>query len=111
MARPENYGKKRFQFQSRKSCRLIPSGQLRAIFRRRLPEDFFENAVEVSERLKTNFEGDFTHAQIGIEQEIFRFFKTHARHVVGKIEAGSLLKHFAKIIRAGVDGLCDLTEG
>ena len=39
-----------------------------------LPGDFFEDAIEVGERLEADFIGDFTHAQIRIEQEVLHLF-------------------------------------
>ncbi len=35
---------------------------------------FFEDAIEVGERLEADFIGDFTHAQIRIEQEVLHLF-------------------------------------
>ena len=84
--------------------------QLCAIIRRRLAEDFFENAVEVREGLETNFKRDLADAKIRIEQEILGFFNPHPRDVVGEIDAGDFLEHFAKIIAAHVHCLGDLAQ-
>lgn len=41
--------------------------ELLAIFRGRLADNLFENAVEMSQRLETNFKRHFTYAEIRIE--------------------------------------------
>src|SRR5664279_4274607 len=52
-------------------CTRSVRQQLCAIFGRRLAEDFFEYAVEMRKRLEADFKGDFTYAQIRVEQKIF----------------------------------------
>src|ERR1039458_8621354 len=92
-------------------CTRSVCQQLRAIFGRRLAEDFFEYAVEMRERLEADFKGDFTHAQIRVEQKIFGFFNPHARDVIGEIDADNFFERLAEVITAHVRGLGDLAEG
>src|SRR5258706_4833378 len=92
-----------------KRCFLMRQ-QLRAVFGRRLAEDFLEHAVEVRKRLEADFKGDLTHAQIRIEQKVFGFFNADAGNVVGEIDAGDLFEHLAEVKTAHVDGLGDLAE-
>jgi hypothetical protein len=49
-----------------------------------LASDLPENAIKMSERLKSYFVGDLAHAAIAGEQERFRFFDPDSRDVLGK---------------------------
>lgn len=64
--------------------------------------DFLENPVKVGKGLETYLESDFTDAQVGIEKQILRFFNPHAGDIVGEVQAGHSLEHFAEIEAAGV---------
>jgi hypothetical protein len=75
-----------------------------------LAEQLLEDAVKVGERLEPDFERDFTHAQIRVEEEVFRFFDAHAGDVIGEIDTGDLLEHFAEIEGAHIDRLGDLMQ-
>ena len=70
-----------------------------AIGTRRFSRKFFENTVELGERLESDGEGDFTDAKIGVPQKIARFFEPSARDIVDKIYAGDLLEILAQMIR------------
>ena len=52
--------------------------QLPPVLRRRLAENLFEHAVEVRQRLETDFKRDFTDAQVRIEQQVFRLLDANA---------------------------------
>src|SRR5208283_2875620 len=84
--------------------------QVGAVFRWRLAEESFENAVEMRQRLTTDFVGDVADPQVGIEQQVFRFLNPHARDVMGEGESRNLSEHFAKVEPAGVDRLGDVVE-
>jgi len=85
--------------------------QLRPVIRGRLAKNLLEHAVEMRERLEAHLKRNFTDAQIRVEQEILGFLDAHAGDVIGKIDAGDLLEHFAEVIAAHVHGLGDLAEG
>lgn len=69
-----------------------------------MADHFAEDAIKVGEGLETDFIGDFAHAQVGIDEEVFGLLDAHAGEVVGEIEAGGLFEHFAEIEGAGVHG-------
>ena len=52
--------------------------QLRPIFRGRLAEEFFENAVKMRERLKSHLERDLAHPQVRIQKQTLRFLNPQA---------------------------------
>src|SRR3569833_1273110 len=109
----ENYGQNSRQFQPPRLSIRRGSGDAKgvaAIFGWGLAEHFFEDAVEVRQRLEPDFKRNLAHAQIGIEQQILRFFNPHPRQVIRKIDPGNLLEHFAKIKGTHIDGLGHLTE-
>jgi hypothetical protein len=64
----------------------------------------------MSQGLEADFERDFTHAQIGVEQQIFGFFNPHPGKVIGEIDSGNFLEHFAEIKRAGIARLGHMTQ-
>ena len=68
----------------------------------RLANDFAKNAVEMSERLKTDVVRDFAHPTISVLQQSLGFFNTHSSNVVSKGQSGGAPKKFAKIKCAGV---------
>ena len=76
-----------------------------------LAEDFFEDAVEMGQRLKTDLKGDFADAQVGVEQEVFRLLDPHPGQVVRIVDPGGPLEEFAEIKSAGVHGLGHLPQG
>ena len=53
------------------NLRLFHSQQLRAILTRRLAQDLFEDAIEVGQGLKPDFEGYFTYTKIRVKQQVF----------------------------------------
>src|ERR1035437_1768467 len=57
--------------------RLMPQ-QLFSIVGWRLADGSLKHAVEVSERLKPDFEGNFTHAQVWIQHEVLGFLDANA---------------------------------
>jgi hypothetical protein len=83
----------------------------RAIGTRRFSRQFFENAIELRERLKSHSERDFTDAQTRISQEITRVLEPSVRDVVNKLYAGYLFEILAQIIRVHVDHFCDSGQG
>ncbi|MDB6058204.1 MAG: hypothetical protein JWO95_2048 [Verrucomicrobiales bacterium] len=85
--------------------------QLCPIIARRLPGNFLKHAIEVRQRLESDFIRDFADAQIWIEQQVLRLFDAHARDVVGEVQPGGLLEHLAKMERARVNRLGNLAEG
>src|SRR6266540_7370169 len=74
-----------------------------AIGTRRFSRKFFENTVELGERLESGSEGDFTDSSIGIQEKITRFFESVPCNIIHKICAGDLLKLLAQMICADVD--------
>src|SRR5271167_2556378 len=85
-------------------------GKLGAVAGRGLPHDPLEHAIEMRQGLKAHFIRDLAHAEVGVQKQVSRLFDSHAREVVSEIDSGHLLEHFAKIERAGVYGLGDLSE-
>jgi hypothetical protein len=79
----------------------------RTVFCRRFSRQFFENAIELRERLKSHSERDFTDAQIAVSQEITGSFEPSARDILDKIYAGHLLEAFTQMIRVHADRFCD----
>src|ERR1035438_1611915 len=77
---------------------------------RRLADCFLEHPVEVRERLEADLEGDFTHPQIGIEQEVLGSLDADARDVIREVQARRLLEDLAEIEGAGVDRFGNLPE-
>ena len=85
--------------------------RLAAVLRRRSASEFFENPIELRERLKSHSERDFTDAQMWISQEITRVLEPSVRDVVDKIYAGYLFEILAQVIRVHVDRFCDSGQG
>ena len=67
-----------------------------------MAENFFEDPVEMSQGLETDFESDFADAQIRIEEKILGFFDANPGEIIGEINSGDLFKHFAEIKGAGI---------
>ena len=61
-----------------------------------LADQFPEDPVEVSERLKTDFKSDFTDAQIWIEQKVLGFFNADPGKIIGKVDSSGSAEDFAK---------------
>ena len=59
--------------------------------RRRFPAEFFENAIELRERLKSNCERDLTDPKIDVMQKSVRFFEASTRNALDKICVADLL--------------------
>src|SRR6184192_2382481 len=88
----------------RKMCRRIFRSLMQSSkLRRRLAREFFENTIELRQRLKPDGERDLADTQIRIQQEITGFFESDACDVIDKIYAGDLLELFAQMIRADID--------
>ena len=83
----------------------------RAIGTRRFSRQFFENAIELGERLKSHSERDFTDAQIWVSQEVTGSFEPSARDILDKICAGDLLEVFTQMIRVHADRFRDFGQG
>src|ERR1035441_2503160 len=77
---------------------------------RRLADCFLEHPVEVRERLEADLEGDFTHPQIGVEQEVLGSLDADARDVIREVQARRLLEDLAEVERASVDRFGNLPE-
>ena len=78
--------------------RLVPS-----ITRRRSAGHFFEGAVELRERLKTDRERDFTNPFLRIAQEAACSLNANMRQVVNEIDTSDLLKFFTQVVRTDID--------
>ena len=52
--------------------------QVRSEIGRGLAQDFLEHAIEVRERLKADFVGDFAYPKVWIEQQVFRILDPRA---------------------------------
>ena len=74
--------------------------------RRRLACEFFENAVELGQRLKTDREGDFADPLISILQQLARFFDPYASDVIDKVHARHFFEFLAQMVRANIDRFC-----
>lgn len=72
---------------------------------RRFSGKFFENAIELRERLEPDSKCDFTDAKIDIFQELACFLKPAARNVINKLCAGHLFELFAQVRRIDPDRL------
>ena len=82
------------------------------VLRRRFASEFFENAIELRERLKSRGERDVTDAQTWIIAGDHTHFRTGCvRDVLDKVYAGYLLEIFAQIIRVHVDRFRDSGQG
>jgi hypothetical protein len=79
--------------------------------RRRSASEFFKNAIELRERLKSNSERDFADAQIWFSQEIARGVEPGARDILDKIYASYLFEIFTQMIRVHVDRFRDFLQG
>src|SRR5689334_9008417 len=80
------------------------------VISRSLAQDPFEDPIEVSEALKTDFISNLADSEIWVEQELFGFLNAHSREVIGEVHPGNLLEHLAKIERAGIDRPGDLSQ-
>lgn len=56
---------------------------------------FFENPIELRQRLEPDRERNLADTPTGIPQEITSMLKPSARHIIHKIDAGHLLEFFA----------------
>ena len=76
----------------------------------RFAREFFEDAIELRERLKSNCKCDFTYPKITISQKCFRFFESASRDVIDKLGSRHLFELFAQVSRVDSDGPCDFAE-
>jgi hypothetical protein len=75
-----------------------------------LPLDFLENTVKVREGVKAAVVSDFTNAQVGVKQKVFRPLHPGARHKFGKTQTRALVKHFAKVKHTHIRGAGNLPQ-
>ena len=76
----------------------------------RFSGQFFENTVELGERLESSRKGDLAGAQIDFFQELARFLESGSGNVIDKLYAGHLFELLAQMIPADVDRLCHLGQ-
>jgi len=77
--------------------RPFSRAQLGAELARRLSKDAPKRAIELGERLKPDVVGHLADASVGIEQLRPRALRAKARNIVGKGQAGALVKDFAEV--------------
>ena len=70
-----------------------------AINGRRLPGQFFENAIELRKRLEADRERDFTDPKIDIFQKFLRVLESNTGNVIDKLRSSNLLEFFAEVSR------------
>ena len=75
-----------------------------------MPEPFLEDAAEARGRLESDFIGDFTNPQVGIEQEVPGALDTNDREIIGEAQGGAILEQPAEIKGAGIDKPGDLSH-
>src|SRR2546430_301162 len=73
----------------------------------RLPEDAFEHAIKLSERLEADVVSDFADAAAWIQELSLCIFQPNPRDVVGELQARGFFEHFAEVKDAGAGGLGD----
>src|SRR5213078_2434359 len=78
--------------------------QARPEFAGRLAHDLFEDAIEMSQRLKPNFIRNLANAEIGIQKQVAGVFDPDPGEVFGEVDAAVFFEHFTKIKGAGVNG-------
>src|SRR5437868_2298999 len=61
-------------------------------FSGRLSHHFLEHAVEMRQRLETDFVGNLADAQVRIQQEVAGVFDPYSRKVFGEIDSRELLE-------------------
>lgn len=76
----------------------------------RFSGQFFENTVELGERLESSRKGDLAGAQIDFFQELARFLESGSGNVIDKLYAGHLFELLAQVGGVNSDGFCDLVE-
>jgi hypothetical protein len=76
----------------------------------RFSREFFENAIELRQRLEADGERDFTDAQMSILQEIARLADAYAGDVIDKVYPGHFFELFAEVIGTDVDELRDFRQ-
>jgi hypothetical protein len=59
----------------------------------------FKYAIEMRERLETDFVSDLAHATIAVKQERLGFLDSYPGEVIGEDEAGRAFEEFAFAIR------------
>ena len=75
----------------------------RPVFRRRLAGDFFENAIELRERLEADFKRDLTDSSVRVLQKQAGLRESQARDVIDELHAGHFLEFLAQVVRADLD--------
>ena len=83
---------------------LCPCG---AVLGWRFAGKFFEYAIELRQRLKTDRERNFAYAKIRIVQETTRFLESCAGNVFDKVNPGHPLELLAQMIPTDADCLCN----
>lgn len=105
-----NKSKSRLRISTEKKRLCLSTRRARAVLSWRFARQFFEDPIELRERLKTDCERDFADAQIRIPQQITRILESDAGDVIDKIYARHLLERFTEMIRADIDCFRHLAE-
>lgn len=71
--------------------------KLRSKLARRLPEDAFERAIELGERLESGVVGNLTNTGVGIEQFCPRSLGSNPAKIIGEGEPGAFVKGLAEM--------------
>lgn len=74
------------------------------IFSGRFAGTFFENAVELRKRLKSDGERNFADSKIAFLQKFKGVVESHPRDVIDKLDPGHLFEFFAEVGRVDSDG-------
>jgi hypothetical protein len=59
-----------------------------------------KGAVELRERLKTDFEGNLADAKLGVSKQVFRLFHSHATDILSEGDARRLPEDVTEVFRA-----------
>src|SRR5438477_7949862 len=85
-------------------------GQMPSKFGGGLADDSLEYAVEMCERLKSDFVGNFADPKVRVQQEVPGSLNAHPRKVFRKVYPGEFFEHLAEIKCAAVHRFGDLTK-
>lgn len=89
---------------------LAGAEQMRTVFRRGLSENLFKDSIEMGQRLETNFKGNFTDPQIGVQQQILGLLYPDPGKIVGKVDSRHLFEHLAEVEGASIDSFSNVPE-
>jgi len=82
----------------------------RAIFARRLSRQFFENAIELRQRLKSDCKCDFAYSKIDTFQKLARFLEPQARDIIDELYARHLFELLAQVSRIDPNRFCHIAQ-